>query len=115
LIFTPARTEYASIREPTAEEQAALEAVAALPDNEIDTSDIPEITNWTGAVRGARTKRGARVSGANEYLPEWLAHQIAETEMARDSTTWTTRTECLCKRCNRTESLLPVIVAPAVT
>ena len=26
--------------------------IAARPDAEIDTSDIPEITDWTGAVRG---------------------------------------------------------------
>jgi uncharacterized protein (DUF4415 family) len=29
-----------------------LEALAAMPDDTIDTSDIPEMTDWTGAVRG---------------------------------------------------------------
>ena len=28
------------------------QAIAARPDAQIDTSDIPEITDWTGAVRG---------------------------------------------------------------
>ena len=42
----------ASIRMLTAEEQAALDAVTNMPDSEIDTSDIPEVTDWSGAVRG---------------------------------------------------------------
>ncbi len=29
-----------------------VEAVAALPDDQIDTSDIPEITDWSNAKRG---------------------------------------------------------------
>jgi predicted DNA binding CopG/RHH family protein len=28
------------------------QTIAARPDAKIDTSDIPEITDWTGAVRG---------------------------------------------------------------
>lgn len=32
--------------------RAELEALARLPDSEIDFSDIPEQTNWSGAVRG---------------------------------------------------------------
>ena len=39
-------------RKLTAQEQAALNAVAAMPDSDIDTSDIPEITDWSGAIRG---------------------------------------------------------------
>lgn len=31
---------------------AELEAVAALPDDRIDTSEVPEVTDWSGAVRG---------------------------------------------------------------
>jgi len=30
----------------------AAGTVAAIPDAQIDTSDVPEITDWTGAVRG---------------------------------------------------------------
>ncbi len=29
-----------------------LRALAAMSDDEIDTSDIPEVTDWSGAVRG---------------------------------------------------------------
>ena len=39
-------------RKLTPEEQSALDAVAAMPDSEIDTSDSPEVTDWRGAVRG---------------------------------------------------------------
>ena len=34
-------------------QSAELEALEALPDREIDTSDIPEILDWSGARRGA--------------------------------------------------------------
>ena len=37
----------------TPAEKAELEALAALPDADIDTSDIPPQTDWTAAVRGA--------------------------------------------------------------
>ena len=31
---------------------AQLRAIAALPDAEINTGDIPEVRDWSGAVRG---------------------------------------------------------------
>ena len=36
----------------TREQKAEIEALAALPEEEIDTSDIPEILDWAGARRG---------------------------------------------------------------
>jgi uncharacterized protein (DUF4415 family) len=42
----------ASPRKLTADERAALAAVAAMPDDEIDLSDPPEVKDWSGAVRG---------------------------------------------------------------
>jgi uncharacterized protein (DUF4415 family) len=30
-----------------------INALARLPDDQIDLSDIPEVTDWSGAVRGA--------------------------------------------------------------
>ena len=33
-------------------QRAEIEALAALPDDEIDTSDLPEIRDWSGARRG---------------------------------------------------------------
>lgn len=39
---------------PTKKEtsRSELEALAAMPDERIDLSDIPEVTDWSGAVRG---------------------------------------------------------------
>lgn len=36
----------------TAEQRAELDALTAMPDEMIDTSDIPETSDWSGAVRG---------------------------------------------------------------
>jgi hypothetical protein len=46
----------------TTEQQAALDDVRGRPDGEIDLSDAPELTDWTGAVRGIdifKQKHGA--------------------------------------------------------
>lgn len=42
----------------TPEQQAEIEALIALPDDQIDTSDIPEITDFTGFQRGLFYQRG---------------------------------------------------------
>ena len=34
------------------EQRARLERLATLPEAAIDTTDIPEVTDWSGAVRG---------------------------------------------------------------
>lgn len=36
----------------TAKQKAQLEVLAALPDEQIDTDDIPEVRGWSGAKRG---------------------------------------------------------------
>ena len=36
----------------TPAQQAELTALAALPDDEIDTRDMPEVRDWSGAQRG---------------------------------------------------------------
>lgn len=36
----------------TPEQQAEIDAIAAMPDSEIDTSDAPEIEDWSNAKRG---------------------------------------------------------------
>ena len=38
-----------------AEQLAELRALAALPDDAIDTSDAPELLDWSGAKRGLST------------------------------------------------------------
>jgi len=34
------------------EQRERLERLAAKPDSDIDTSDMPEVLDWSGAVRG---------------------------------------------------------------
>lgn len=36
----------------TSRQQAELKSLAALPDSAIDTSDVPELLDWSGAKRG---------------------------------------------------------------
>lgn len=36
----------------TERQEAEISALAALPDEKIDTSDVPEILDWSGAKRG---------------------------------------------------------------
>ena len=36
----------------TSEQQAELDVLAALPEEEIDTREMPEVADWTGARRG---------------------------------------------------------------
>lgn len=36
----------------TEDQEAEIEALAALPDDRIDTSDIPEVSDWSDARRG---------------------------------------------------------------
>ena len=42
----------AGSRSPTRTRKAELEALAALPEDEIDLSDIPEVRDWSDAKRG---------------------------------------------------------------
>jgi hypothetical protein len=41
-----------AISDLTAEQKAELEALATLPDDQINTDDIPEVTDWSDAQRG---------------------------------------------------------------
>ena len=34
------------------EQRARIETVAAMPEDQIDTDDVPEVLDWSGAVRG---------------------------------------------------------------
>lgn len=42
----------ATSKKLTRKQSAELKALAVLPDDAIDTSDIPEIRDWSGAKRG---------------------------------------------------------------
>ncbi len=41
-----------TFNELTGDKKAEIEALAALPEEAIDTSDLPEILDWSGARRG---------------------------------------------------------------
>ena len=42
-----------ALRKPLSRKlQAELDALAKMPDKEIDTTDMPPITDWSNAVRG---------------------------------------------------------------
>src|SRR5487761_2277746 len=38
------------------EQRERLEKLAAMPEDSIDTSDIPEVLDWSGAVRGGLSR-----------------------------------------------------------
>lgn len=53
-------------RELTPEERTAIEALRDLPDDAIDTSDMPEVLDWSRAVRGAIQPRRRRAEPTGE-------------------------------------------------
>jgi len=64
----------AKVRKLTVEEQSALDALASMPDNEIDTSDMPEVSDWSGAVRGGLYRPVKRLTSLrlDVDLLEWF-------------------------------------------
>jgi len=56
------------------EQLARLERLAALPDEAIDTSDVPEVRDWTGAKRGLfYAGPGDKVAiGVDSDVVEWF-------------------------------------------
>ena len=50
----------------TDKQKAELDALDALPDDQIDTSDIPETLDWSGARRGV-FYRGGKRQGPRRY------------------------------------------------
>lgn len=51
-----------------------LEALARMPDDQIETSDIPEVRDWSRAVRFSRRPRTVTVQMEADIL-EWLKSQ----------------------------------------
>lgn len=64
----------AKVRKLTAEEQSALDTLAAMADSEIDTSDMPEVRDWSGAVRGGLYRPVKRLTSLrlDADLLEWF-------------------------------------------
>lgn len=57
-----------------ADEQAALNGPAAMPDRKIDTLDMPEVTDWSGAIRGGfdRPLKALTSGRLDEDLSKWF-------------------------------------------
>jgi predicted DNA binding CopG/RHH family protein len=54
------------------------QTITARPDKQIDTSDIPEITDWTGAVRGLFARPETRQISIRLSAADLVtAHRIA--------------------------------------
>ena len=56
----------------TAEQEASLKKLAMRSDEDIDLSDIPEITEWSGAIRGGLTSHNF-VATTNLVSPTIIA------------------------------------------
>ncbi len=55
-----------AVRQVAAKLRAQAAKLAAMPDSEIDTSDIPETTDWSGAVRGKFAPTPPAIEGKGE-------------------------------------------------
>ena len=56
------------------EQRRRLERIAAMPDDQIDTSDIPEVLDWSRATRGGFPHELARAGtvSVDADLLEWF-------------------------------------------
>lgn len=66
------------------EQRARLERLAARPEADIDTSDIPEVLDWSGAVRGGtRAEHHSITIRLDADIAEWLRHRTDTDEAHR--------------------------------
>lgn len=56
------------------EQRERLDRLAAIPDADIDTSDIPEVLDWSGAIRGGlyRPRKEAITIRLDADLLSWF-------------------------------------------
>ena len=66
----------------TPEQMAELAALNALPDDKIDTRDVPEVKDWSGAVRGAfyRPVKKQLTLRLDADVVEWFRRQTPNGE-----------------------------------
>ncbi|MEI6380280.1 MAG: BrnA antitoxin family protein [Cyanobacteriota bacterium ELA615] len=69
-------------RELSAEQLAELEALAALPDHQIQTDDMPEVTDWSDGKRGLfyRPIKKQITLRLDADLIDWFKRHHAEDE-----------------------------------
>jgi len=80
----------------TAKQRQELEALAAQPDDQIDTSDAPEIQNWNNAERGRFFRKDA-VKQIPVYLDADVMEFLADRAERRKIDTSTLANELLKK------------------
>ncbi len=80
----------------TAKQSQELEALAAQPDDQIDTSDAPEIQNWNNAERGRFFRKDA-VKQIPVYLDADVMEFLADRAERRKIDTSTLANELLKK------------------
>ena len=80
----------------TAKQRRELEALAAQPDDQIDTSDAPEIQNWNDAERGRFFRKDA-VKQIPVYLDADVIEFLADRAERRKIDTSTLANELLKK------------------
>jgi uncharacterized protein (DUF4415 family) len=72
-----------------ADQRARIEAVAAMPEDQINTDDIPEVLDWSGAVRGKfyRPLKRQLTLRVDADVVDWFQRQAPkggyQTEMNR--------------------------------
>ena len=66
--------------ETSREQQERLDRLAAMPDSGIDTTDIPEVLDWRGGIRGAPPTRRMRLAAMldNDTI-EWFERRHTQT------------------------------------
>ena len=64
------------------ERSAELAALAAMPDDEIDLSDAPEVKDWSGAKRGLfyQVPLGKKIIPVDADVVEWFQAHAKETD-----------------------------------
>ena len=69
----------------TPEQKAELQVLAALPDEEIDTRDMPEIVDWSGARRGVlyRPVKQQITLRIDADVIEWFRSHAARTKVIK--------------------------------
>ena len=71
--------------------QAQLRALDALPDEQIDTTDIPEVTDWSGAQRGVYHEQGPPILEIIDGGPEQRLFETADevrAYLAEEKASW---------------------------
>jgi uncharacterized protein (DUF4415 family) len=71
--------------------RAEMEALMAMPDSEIDFSDIPPTTDWTGAMRGAPWRRATLVPAVDPDVVAWFEAHTKPGETSADAINRTLR------------------------